>query len=449
MIVQDVRGRGTSSGVWKPYLNEIEDGVLTLDWAAKQPWTNGQFHLFGESYGAFTALSIAANAAPGAVTSCAALAPATGLWETAFHRSGAFKLYDRVWWDSLLAKHEADLSCTAIASELAALLWHLPPVDIPTLCPTSLQSFSQIATMARPPRLALERITCPLMIVSGWHDCFLEQAIDLFLQATAAPRELVIGPWDHDLVPAHVTLPNSRGIVSSWYQKEAWRDVCAANIRAYVPDRLCWVEWRSWPPPSSSFTLYLSDPVDGDIGSLSLEPPQALSRRGWRCDPYDPYPSSPQQLNRELLLRRKDAIFYETRPFEKHMTFVGTASVTLFLTTTAPQTEIHCVICRVLADGWTARIASGIARVEPNSDQPIKILLSPVCLQFAIGERLRIEISSGAFPEFARHPNTVEDALIATELFSSWQVVHHSPAAASNISFPLLDVGTESESRPS
>src|SRR5262245_26274259 len=40
-VFQDVRGRHESDGRWEPYRNEAKDGYDTVEWAAKQLWSNG------------------------------------------------------------------------------------------------------------------------------------------------------------------------------------------------------------------------------------------------------------------------------------------------------------------------------------------------------------------------------------------------------------------------
>src|SRR5215831_9665035 len=39
-VYQDVRGRHESEGKWNPFRNDIEDGYDTVEWAARQPWSN-------------------------------------------------------------------------------------------------------------------------------------------------------------------------------------------------------------------------------------------------------------------------------------------------------------------------------------------------------------------------------------------------------------------------
>ncbi|MDP9064528.1 MAG: CocE/NonD family hydrolase, partial [Pseudomonadota bacterium] len=50
IVVQDVRGRYASEGAFSPYQNEGRDGYDTIEWAAKQPWSNGKVGTFGLSY---------------------------------------------------------------------------------------------------------------------------------------------------------------------------------------------------------------------------------------------------------------------------------------------------------------------------------------------------------------------------------------------------------------
>src|SRR5258707_11618602 len=50
VVVQDVRGRYASDGEFAAYQNEGRDGFDTIEWAAKQPWCDGNVGTFGLSY---------------------------------------------------------------------------------------------------------------------------------------------------------------------------------------------------------------------------------------------------------------------------------------------------------------------------------------------------------------------------------------------------------------
>ncbi|HEY9823493.1 MAG TPA: CocE/NonD family hydrolase, partial [Candidatus Sericytochromatia bacterium] len=56
VVIQDVRGRGTSQGEFRLFINETEDGEDTVNWAAALPGSTGQVGMYGFSYQAMTQL---------------------------------------------------------------------------------------------------------------------------------------------------------------------------------------------------------------------------------------------------------------------------------------------------------------------------------------------------------------------------------------------------------
>jgi predicted acyl esterase len=50
-IVEDSRGRHDSDGIFHAMHDEAEDGYDTIEWAASQPWSDGNVGTFGGSYG--------------------------------------------------------------------------------------------------------------------------------------------------------------------------------------------------------------------------------------------------------------------------------------------------------------------------------------------------------------------------------------------------------------
>lgn len=49
-MIQDVRGRNSSEGEFYKYTGEANDGYDTVEWIAKQVWSNGQVFTDGPSY---------------------------------------------------------------------------------------------------------------------------------------------------------------------------------------------------------------------------------------------------------------------------------------------------------------------------------------------------------------------------------------------------------------
>ena len=50
VVVQDVRGKFNSEGIFTYLANDAEDGYDTITWIADQPWSNGKIGTYGCSY---------------------------------------------------------------------------------------------------------------------------------------------------------------------------------------------------------------------------------------------------------------------------------------------------------------------------------------------------------------------------------------------------------------
>ena len=54
IVNQDTRGTGQSEGAYRPFLDDRNDGVDTLQWAVAQPWSDGNVGMIGIAYYAGT-----------------------------------------------------------------------------------------------------------------------------------------------------------------------------------------------------------------------------------------------------------------------------------------------------------------------------------------------------------------------------------------------------------
>jgi putative CocE/NonD family hydrolase len=59
VVIQDTRGRWASDGDGYPLIHEMNDGYDSVEWAAHQPWANGEVGMFGLSYVGYTQLAAA------------------------------------------------------------------------------------------------------------------------------------------------------------------------------------------------------------------------------------------------------------------------------------------------------------------------------------------------------------------------------------------------------
>src|SRR5919202_1923624 len=91
VVIQDVRGRGTSGGEFKLFAHEIADGEDTVNWAASLSGSNGKVGMYGFSYQGMTQLYTAAAKPSALITICPAMV-GCNLYADWAYEGGAFCL---------------------------------------------------------------------------------------------------------------------------------------------------------------------------------------------------------------------------------------------------------------------------------------------------------------------------------------------------------------------
>jgi putative CocE/NonD family hydrolase len=125
----------------------------------------------------------------------------------------------------------------------------------------------------------------------------------------------------------------------------------------------------------------------------------------------------------------------------------------LFVSSTAPDTDITCKLVDVHPDGRAMLLTDGILRLRyRESDErpaslpageiaPIAIDLWSTSNVYLAGHRIRIEVSSSCFPKFARNSNTGGD--VAGEGRDAYQIavnrVYHDAEHPSHVLLPLIE----------
>src|SRR4028119_816016 len=89
VVIQDVRGRGSSEGEFSLFATEVEDGEDTVNWAAELPGSTGTVGMYGFSYQGMTQL-YAAAAKPPALKAIAPSMVGYDLYHDWAYEGGAF-----------------------------------------------------------------------------------------------------------------------------------------------------------------------------------------------------------------------------------------------------------------------------------------------------------------------------------------------------------------------
>jgi putative CocE/NonD family hydrolase len=138
-------------------------------------------------------------------------------------------------------------------------------------------------------------------------------------------------------------------------------------------------------------------------------------------------------------------LVYTTDVLDTALEIIGRPRVVLYVQSSSKYTDFFGRICVVHPDGRSINICDGLQRLEPGSgerqpDGTLRIILtlSPTAYCFEAGERLRLQVSSGAHPRFARNLGSDEPYLMGTKLIIQHQTVYHDADHPSALILPQL-----------
>jgi hypothetical protein len=460
VAIQSTRGTFGSEGEFSPF-DERPDGLATLRWLREQPWHTGRIGMLGPSYLGLVQWAVAPEAGP----DLAALA--IQISASQFHgqtwAGGGLSLETAASWLVLVAEQEHRLAPLAILQALRRLpsvFSELPLGSIDELATGAPVAWWREAFaspgredafwVARDFAAGVGKVTAPVQLIGGWNDIVLPWMLEDFTALGAAGREvqLLIGPWSH-IAPGALTAGIREGL--AWLRAHLLDDdrlLDPAPVRIFVTGERAGGGWRAlpaWPPPGTGARrLWL-----GDGGRLLEHEPAEESEHGdrYRYDPSQPTPSlgGPVLLTREPvtdnrpLEAREDVLTYTTEPLPSVLEAIGPVRVELHLRTSTPHFDVFARVCDVDPEGVSLNVCDALTRVAPgrldpseDGSWPVAFDLWPMGHRFAAGHRIRLQVSSGAHPRYARNPGTGEDPVTATTLLPvDVEVLHdvHHPSA--------------------
>ena len=444
VVIQSVRGTFGSGGRFSPF-DERADGLATLRWIREQPWHSDRIGMIGPSYLGLVQWALARDA--GDDLAALAIQVSASQFHGQTFAGGSLSLETSASWLVLVGAQERRLAPLAIVRAvrgLPALFSELPIGHLDELATgTEVAWFRDgLASPAREDAYWVARdfaagvasVTAPVQLVGGWYDIFLPWMLEDYAALRDAGRDaqLVIGPWTHT-APGLMATGMREGL--AWLRARLLGDerlLRPAAVRVLVTGERSgggWRELTSWPPPGvGERRLWLAD-----AGRLvDLEPTDApASGHGYRYDPADPTPSlgGPVLLSRAPVLdnrpleARADVLTYSTAPLPAPIEAIGPVRVELFVSASAPYFDVFARVCDVDAGGASWNVCDALARVAPGRFERsadgtwlVGFDLWPIGHRFAAGHRIRLQVSSGAHPRYARNPGNGEDLATTTTL---------------------------------
>ncbi|MFG1702694.1 CocE/NonD family hydrolase [Nonomuraea sp. M3C6] len=456
VLIQSTRGTFGSEGAFDPLRCEREDGLDTLDWVIKQPWFGESMILFGASYSGFTQWAVA-DAVPPQVKS---MIP--GVSESAltldFLRSDAFALETPFVWGVQVAGQERRLGMVRQllgGKKVQRALRTLPLNQADAAAIGHRDDYIQniLVHDADAPfwqgldhRERVAGITVPVSSVGGWYDIFLPGQLRdhrTLQDAGRSPVRLTVGPWAHiSMGVGHTYTAEALdfGLALARGEQPAER----APVRLFVMGEDKWRDFPSWPPPGYDPQRFHLQPD----GALATKTPAASSPDGYRYDPADPTPAAggvrmafgekAGPVDNTSLEARPDVLTYTTPPLDSDAEVIGDVSAEIFFRSSLPFADVFVRLCDVDADGRSTNVCDGLISLT-NADKTTtaEVVMWPTAYRFKRGHRIRVQISSGAFPRYNRNPGTGEPRATATTLRAADQQVLHDPEHPSAILLPI------------
>jgi uncharacterized protein len=458
VILQSVRGTFGSGGVFEPMRNEREDGLATLEWVLNQPWFGDSIVLVGASYLGYAQWAVADRLPPEVK---AMIPQVTGAALTLdFLRPDSYSLETPFGLGVLIAGQERRLGVVRGLLEggktrRAMSTLPLGEADVAAIGRRSGYIQDILRHDADDPywaaidhRRRVAETTVPVSSVGGWYDVFLPGQLRDFsvLQQAGRTARLTVGPWTH-LSMDGITMREvlDFGLACARGAEPPKR----GPVRLYVMGEEAWRDFESWPPPGySPRPFYL-----GPEGTLAAEPPDGSTPDRYHYDPADPTPAiggariirgSAGRVDNTALEARPDVLTYTTTPLDSDVEVIGEVSAQIWFRSSLPRADVFARLCDVDPGGKSWNVCDGLTSLS-NADQvaAVTVRLWPTAYRFKAGHRIRVQVSSGSFPRYARNPGTGEPRATATRLVAADQSVYHDPERPSAITLPVRQAGPE------
>jgi len=330
-----------------------------------------------------------------------------------------------------------------------------------------------------------ERFDIPSLSVTGWYEGQLKGAVRNHVAAVKTGSNpddhvLIVGPWLHGVNRNRVVGERDAGpqaIIDLDAIRDSWMDYRMLgaprpdlpNFVYFVPGLNEWKGAQAFPPVGTRSTKYYLDSgghantMAGD-GTLTSSGPGRGPSDSFVYDPGNPVPTLssrtsgargglPQgSVDNRAVETRQDVLVFTTAELDEGIEVTGRISAMIYFATDVEDTDISVKLLDVFPDGRAQNLTEGIARakyrhsytapepLEAGEVYGLEVELFPTSNYFAAGHRIRIEVSSSDFPNFARNLNHM-DSDTGSTIRVAHTTVHHSSEYASYVLLPVVPAG--------
>ncbi len=483
-VTMDVRGRGDSDGTFTPYVNDGQDGYDAIEWTAAQEWSTGKVGTIGGSYNGAIQWLTAVQQPPHLAAMIPMVSPSDPFveWPT------GQPLPASISWYHFTAGHVLQ---NMEAVDWNKLYWHLPFITMdeamgrPNRLWDEEVEHSKLDSWWEPQRYQnkFERVRVPALNISGWYD---DEQVGTPLnfigmttrgdESVRRSQKLLMGPWPH-------AVNSSTKIGSVEFGPTAVIDLNAAwlrwfdywlkgidngvmkepPVRIFVMGENVWRDENEWPMARTRWTKYYvhsnghANTLSGD-GTLSTTEPSNEPTDNYAYDPAKPVPfitdpsfaqiGGPDDYRK--VEERDDVLVFTSEAVAEDTEVCGPTRVKLYAVSSTPDTDFMAKLIDVWPNGFAQRLTDGMVRarfrdgmdkpslIEPGRVYAYDLDLWNTCQLYQKGHRIRIEISSSAFPKYDRNLNTGEVLGKSTRMQVATQKIYHDKEHPSHVVLPII-----------
>lgn len=501
VVIQDVRGRYHSEGVFVPYEYDIEDGLALFEWVRAQTWCSGKFGTFGLSYHGGTQW-LPAMKNPEGLKAMVPVVTFDDLFNGSAYQDGVKVLHDLRWTvasiipDIMRRAEEAGEKITVPVPDVYNCLDKIPLASDEAVKQYGKYylNWMQHSTFDDywkkfSVKEHYQDITAPALNVSGWYDIFVRSTLNNYMgmrkrggsEDARKNTRVIMGPWTHQDFSGKLNGfdfgPESSSealgltdIKIAWY--DHWikgvpdRYDNGKPVKIFVMGENRWLDAEDWPLPDTGWIPYYfhsSGNAKQENGTLSSVRPEQEKPDTFIYDPMNPVPTVGGQVilpgegamgprDQKETEIRNDVLIYETEPLKEDITVIGPLKAKLFVSSDCKDTDFTVKLTDVDENDVSVLLSDGILRMryrnsleqtelmEPHRIYEVTVDCGATANTFKAGHRIRVAVSSSSFPRFNRNSNTGGSIFFeeADEYRCAENTVWHDSVNASMIILPVI-----------
>lgn len=389
----NIRGTGCSTGTFDAFTpQEWRDGAAAVEWAARQPWSDGHVGMFGDSFPGITQVGVA-GLRPAHLDAIAPFQVTTDLYRDVSYPGGIINVGFGAFWagvDQPQAAYEGGVERIAENGDIGcakALVNAAAAEPFKNIAIQALQHpYDDAFWQARRPGANVSKIDVPVLGCVTWQDDEVSSRGSSYLaQLDPARTWVVAGNGYHGM--CEISAPRITQELVAFFDRfvkgehngfattphvQVWHDTTADSAGNDGPS---WV--TNYPSygsiPVRPLALYFQP-----NGSLALKPPAGPSSPKRYLYP-GPVLGTEDGLvfgQHNLLWRSeepKDAsASFTTAPLTSDAEFFGSGSANLWVSSTAPDTDLQITLTEVRPDGQEVYVSRGWLRASHRALDPAR-----------------------------------------------------------------------------